>query len=106
MKFILHLLFLFCTLPLVAQQPESGNTSSIPSDPDYYDFVKFYLNEAAADTTEGSFIAQLKKQNRIWGERLFPTGNPQIPGGAITNYAKNFNINGIQNCVIKTTFAS
>lgn len=96
------LIFIFLlsvpTTIIFAQQPQSNSNTTIPPNPDYYDFVQFYLNETAEDTTEGSFIAQLKKQHNIWGERLHPTGNPQIPGGAITDYAKNFNINGSSNC--------
>lgn len=91
------LCFLFVSTG-IAQQPESNQTNSIPDNPTYFDFVKFYMAESPNDTAEGSFTAQIMKQHKLWGERLFPSGNAQLAGAAITNYAKNFNQNGIGNC--------
>lgn len=104
MKSILNLLFSLISFTLLGQQPTSTNNADIPANPNYFDFVNFYLAENPNDTTEGNFTAQIKKQNRIWGERLFPSGNAQLAGAAITNYAKNFNLNGSQNCVVGNWF--
>ena len=91
-------IFLFCNPAfLLAQTPQQASYT-IPDDPTFFDFVKFYLAQEPNDTAEGSFTAQIRKMNQIWEPRLYPTGDASIAGGAITNYAKHFNMNGNSGC--------
>ena len=81
----------------MAQSPSlPGN--QLPANPTFFDFVRFYEPQITADTSEGSFYAQIRKMNEIWESRLYPTGDASIAGSAITNYAKHFNMNGNSNC--------
>ena len=56
---------------LWAQNPQQSSYT-IPDDPTFFDFVKFYLAQEPNDTAEGSFTAQIKKMNQIWEPRLYP----------------------------------
>lgn len=77
---------------------ETGHTPGyiLPNNPSFYDYARFY--DAARDTTEGGLGAQIYKKSLIWEDRLFPTGNPEVSGAAITQYVKNFNENGLGTC--------
>lgn len=98
MNRLLILLLLCSPTFLLAQNPPSSLIDELPDNPTFFDFVKFYVAENPTDTAEGSFTAKIKKMNRMWEPRLYPTGNAQLGGTAITNYAKYFNQNGNPNC--------
>lgn len=98
MNRLLLILLLCSPIHSLAQNPPSSLIDEIPDNPTFFDFVKFYISTNPTDTTEGSFTAKIKKMNRIWEPRLYPTGNASMAGNAITNYAKYFNQNGSPMC--------
>lgn len=56
----------------------------------FYDFINQKLANYDIDTSEGSQFKYLKRVEKMWGDRLYPTGFTYQMGEGITQYVRNY----------------